>query len=317
MAAAHNGFDFNNKGFVQEVARLIHNNIPQVKTLVLDNNNISALAALEPLTTAAKSLQNLSLANNRIAKFEDLQWLHKLKNSLVHLILDPNPGTSPMLAEVKMAAVRELFPNLQKLGNMQCREIINFNLPENITRGLLPDEKGSYFDAKKTQELTTTVIQKYLQIFERENRERLDTFYFRETSCFSIAFEPLNFRDNDTRGYSSQNRNLIANTSGGGAGMSSLTRVGRSIITATLKNLPEMIHDIGNFTADAIVLPSETGLQVIHVSLRGVYLESPTLRRHFNRVMILAPTTNEHGVGITNDMLFVGELVRGPPPGNA
>jgi len=94
--------------------------------------------------------------------------------------------------------------------------------------------------------------------------------------------------------------------------LSDRTRVGRSSILTLLKSLPKTVHELDKFTVDAFQPSnSATKLEMINVSIRGAFLESdPSFRRLFHRVMLLSPSKNSYGVGITNDMLYVGDLLK-------
>jgi len=286
---------------MQELCRLIRQNIPEVTSINFSNNNISTLATFEYLGDGAKNLMRLSVANNNIQGLDQLKFLKGLKR-LKHLVLEPNPGISGLLPEVTMAACKELFPELKKLGNLDCREVISFDLPPETSGGDLPPPKGSHFDSKRTQDLAINFIKKYIQIFDNENRERLDEFYLRETSCFSICAE---FKNPTAGNYKNIARNLHEMRDA----QLSKTKVGRSIITATLVSLPKMKHEVQGFVADAIHLPCVVpGMNnIFKVSLRGKYWESANSIRNFHRVMLLVWSQN--GVYINNDMLFIGGLI--------
>jgi len=319
MAEANNMFNFNNRNFVNAIARILRDAKINVMSLNLANNGIETLEALQPLASVLqKSLANLSLANNRITGLEELRHLAVLKTSLKHLILDPNPGTNHMFPEIKIMAAKELFPTLERFNDTAAKDIIQFDLPDTVTRGTLPKAQGSFID-QKIAGVATKFLERYVEVFDHKNRELLDTFYFRERSCFSLVCRGAKFQDNSANSYGPRNRNLLGNL--GAPALTERTQVGRSSILSTLKTLPQCRHDRGNFTVDIMQLPSNaTSLQMIQVSLRGVFFENAdTMRRMFHRVMLLAPmpNQNEMGVGITNDMLYLGELVKVSNFGNS
>jgi len=246
MAGANTLFDFKNSNFIATVARILKNRQIKVTTLILDKNGINNLEMLKPICQLLKdSLARLSLANNMIPDLQQMKFLSSL--NLRELILDPNPGTKDIVPEIKMVAAKELFPKLIKLNNIPVTDVVQFDLPEMLTQGNLPDEKGGAIEPK-IQEIVTKFLTRYVQIFDKESRERLDDFYFRESSCFSIVCQPQRLRNNNSV-YESADRNLKGDRLV--TELSDRTRVGRSSILSLLKSLPNTVHELDKFTVDA------------------------------------------------------------------
>jgi len=312
MASQHRSFDFGNTHFVREMANLIKSNMPDVEKILLSSNNIHRLSPLEPLAKALTKLTHLSLANNPISNLEDIRYLRELRQTLEHLDCTGCPFLTEMKAEIILYAAKETLPNLLTFNGVPATDVISFNMPSSLIKGVTPKPKGAFYSDEKTKNITEAFIKSYIQIFDDiSRREYLDQFYLHH-SCLSISYAPS---QNVQRYQGGQNRNIVQ----GRVTIPEISQrliCGKSEIVTTLKKLPMMQHDLSSFVPDATMHSNTaTRLTMININLRGTYWESKSQndgqKRYFHRVMLLAPAPNANptNTAIANDMLYLGELV--------
>ena len=290
-----------NVSLVRHIGKEIRGNdtLRAVRTIDFSDNGIRSLRGFDQLANDAKQCVNLSFANNPIQSLDELKHLKGFGGRLKNLNLEPNPQLARILPGIKVARVRELFPRLENLSGRPAPDVIQFDLPENVTAGQLPPIKGNSLEEGAAA--ATRLVAKYITTFDRGDRLQLDEYYTRLNSCFSLTVSK-----NSTADYrfSGANRSLTQKDVKPEK-LADLLKIGRSPIVVALRDLPQSFHDMSTFTTDSLILPSKAGATpACQVTIRGYFKESPTQRRAFHRTFIIGARDNRL---ILNDMLFVGD----------
>ena len=333
--ASHGGgqsfVNFQNSSFTTELLNTISAIAPDVVTLNLSQNGIQSLSGLVGLIRVMPGLINLSLSGNQLASVEQLESLSGYRDKLRELILTQNPlsvqftaapgapAQSPAQLDysVYQQYVSSIFPVLQRLDGHPLNALIEFDLPPSLSASAptsLPQPKDSFFDTDLHQKMVFAFVQQFFALYDgdRGNRSLLSVYH--DHASFSMQYQPEPKFSHIK--YTELNRN-IALLAGAGPkarllAEQKLLKQGPVPIVAAICELPASKHDVASFVADVCKVPSQGQIgSLLHVNIKGSFIETDSVVRHFHRTFLLSPPTpdaqrNGWPVCILHDTLYVG-----------
>lgn len=313
------GADFSNNQFVAEILGVIQTNCPEVQTINFANNNISSLRPFTMLHSSAPKLVNLSFSQNKIEVLSELTFLRGFTDSLNELLLTGNPCTSALNIKMYQHHVKTLFPRLVLLDSTQARTVIAFDIPANSARSDIPVGPGSLFLGDGAQKIATEFVRQYFPIYDANRQDLLGAYS--NAATFSLTVGKQSHRIPEA--YRNSSHNLIANpvhvlpSQAAHATISRLEAKGAKLITTpidivyTLGQLPKSRHNVGDFSADVFIVPSNTttgGSHVLSVSVTGMFTDvDRDMALGFHRVFLLVPEPKDPNwpFKILNDQLSI------------
>ncbi|KAG0203698.1 nuclear mRNA export, poly(A)+RNA binding protein [Mortierella sp. GBA30] len=282
---------------------------PDITTISFASNK---LRSLQPISTVAQyfpKLQNLSLKNNDIQTYKDIEYLagKKLSN-LRELILLENPVRDRDIAKNKddlsyRSEITKLFPSLQVLDQVPVAPKISFGLDvknESVASSTLPIPiRGNFYDSPGTQAMVLEFLTSFFKLFDT-NRAALVNMYD-NNATFSYAYvaemSPLQKAQNkrgDIWNEYKGNRNMTRTRD-----LTSRTHklhVGNNaIVQQGLMALPETAHDLSDASkvcVDAWQTGNLLPAVCIYINVHGEYEQikgSTKGRKSFDRSFIIAP----------------------------
>jgi nuclear RNA export factor len=321
--------DLNNTATAKTLFNVIKEKCPDVQTLNLASNRIHSLFALAQLRSAAGNVVNLSLEDNSISDFRQLDHLKTLP--LRELMLRHNPIAVDAVAY--RTAVLARCPRLKILDTQEIAPLIQFNVPRDAEAFAMPEPRASYVEGDAL--FAFDFVRNFFALYDTNRRAQLDHLYA-ENSLFSLTttLQPSVVRDRprraaaaalptaapvDTAGhYRLASRNLAlpasdasstSSTSSTSAGVSrDKVQRGRINILHQLMQLPATQHDVDGLTVDAYAVREA----LVVVSAHGFFLDESGELHGFSRSFTLTPAPADSGAAlqgwpviVLNDQLCV------------
>lgn len=290
-----------------------------VTTVSLTSNRLRNLQPIAALAEYLPNILNLSLQDNNITNFTDLEPLAGKFNHLNELVLDGNPIKAREVERhgndiTYRSEVTRRFPTLKLLDGVPVAQAIQFDiqaadLEATAKQVQLPARvKGSFFDQDSSRMAANDFLGAFFQTFDG-NRSALFNLYD-DTALFSVSvsatFNASKSRNKGgafNQGHHNQgppsdwrdiSRNLTRNKS--------LKRrveclyYGSSAIVQLISTMPPTVHDLSradNFVTDAWQMNGFSGYPaVLFIKVHGEFREgtAPNSAKYsFDRVFIVGP----------------------------
>lgn len=309
--------DFNNLSTMRTLWSVIAQKCPTVSTINLASNRIHNLNAFKDLTNHFSGLVNLSLEENNISDFKQLDNLKQIK--LRELVLAGNPISAELDEATYRSQVTRRFPALKYLDRVKLQPVISFDIPTYVLQSVLPPSQPSFFDSPQRQTLAVDFLRKFYELYDKNRQGLLEVYT--DFSFFSLttgALERLSEKEKQKNlsEYLQASRNLLK--------VEDMERrverlqTGRVNIVHLLSTLPASHHQLEHFTVDSYMLPPVGTLQIMAVNVHGHFWEVETgVNRSFDRSFLLTPAPPgsralQYGlpVVVMNDMLHVRNYVQ-------
>ncbi|KIJ12778.1 hypothetical protein PAXINDRAFT_170982 [Paxillus involutus ATCC 200175] len=296
---------------------------PPVQTISLANNHIGSGQMISPLAHYLPKIANLSLQNNDLKVWRDIDYLSGRKGKLEHLkelIMTGNP-----LREIEVkngrgdkykSEMARRFPSLVML-DQEAIATIAFDAPGPSTTPVtetrptatkFPYEMKPSFITGVQESIISNFLVRYFPLFDDQRAALVDAYHPSATFSFSVNTTiPARAR---TQGLHTQlpnqrklewsvwlnggSRNL--NRLGGGGGSDKAFKslhLGSEAAMRAMSALPKTKHEISDspekFCIDAWPVGQGENLKLF-ISLHGQFTEEPSQGiRSFDRAFVLAP----------------------------
>ncbi|KAK9458065.1 hypothetical protein V1511DRAFT_22326 [Dipodascopsis uninucleata] len=299
-----------------------------VESVNLAANQLQDVAAVTTLAQTYPNLKNLSLANNMISQWRNLDpWRHKFRE-LRELILVGNPIAS---SNNYRSEIIRRFPSLKMLDG---QVIEGLNMPDPFRSGgkapntfaanikkLPVATKQSFFETEEVQRIVMEFLGTFFNVYDSDRSQLMPVYD--NLSLFSISVNTNAPREQQP-GHAVQNwsayiplsRNLTRITATNGR--VNRLAVGQSQIMELLRKIPASKHDLMSpekFAIDAwtrrdLRSEGDTGLFVI---IHGEFEEAMVnprpgmqpMKRSFDRSLLLLPDMSNGRILVVSDMLTV------------
>ncbi|KAI6155073.1 hypothetical protein BKA82DRAFT_996758 [Pisolithus tinctorius] len=297
---------------------------PLPQTISLANNNIGSGQLLSTLAHHLPKLANLSLQNNDLKVWRDMDHISGRKGKLEHLrelILLGNP-----LRELEIkngrgdkykSEVTRRFPSLVML-DQEAIATIAFDAPtpsctasteERPTATTFPFEMKPSFITGVDNAVISNFLVRFFPLFDNQRATLLDAYHPSATFSYSVnttipsrariqglhsSREFPNQRKLDWSVWLGDSRNLTRLGRSDGAEKSVNTlHVGSEAVIRAITSLPKTKHDISGspdkFCVDAWPIGKGDSMKLF-ISLHGQFNEEPSQGiRSFDRTFVLAP----------------------------
>ncbi|KAF3932501.1 hypothetical protein ABW19_dt0209690 [Dactylella cylindrospora] len=290
----------------------------QVVSVNLANNNLPDIGMVASLAVTFPELKNLSLENNNITTFKQLEpWKYKFRK-LEQLILTGNPiNQVPNYRE----ECRKWWKTLVMLDNIVYPEPpVTAKANQSAGPGPFPpmpvEIKPGIVD---DQEHTNDFLSTFFPLFDSDRKACLSAFY-NETSLFSISVNVSAPRlAGDTKhniqkwdAYIPKSRNMIRLRNP--TAIKDRCAKGPANILKTWETLPRTLHDVSDPTKwsyDSRNLPFGDTI-CMQMTVHGEYEEPENVaregvasKRSFSRMFIVLPRGPEGGYLVARDVLIV------------
>ncbi|KAF9431668.1 nuclear mRNA export, poly(A)+RNA binding protein [Entomortierella beljakovae] len=284
---------------------------PDITTISFANNGLTTLQSIALLPRFFPNLQNLSLKDNDIASFKELEYFGGKKlSSLRELILQGNPIHDRDIKQNKddlnyRSEITKIFPSITILDQVPVAPKISFGLGDlikaNIKPALPAPIKGNFFDNPGTQSTVLEFLTRYLELYD-SNRSALEHVYD-NNATFSYSAVPLasplqkiqGKQPENWGGYTSQSRNL-SRIKDLAQRTARLYFGSRDIIEQGVMKLPETRHDLADASRVCVdawqtggLLPSICIYIMLHGEFEEVRRGQKGIQKSFDRSFIVAP----------------------------
>ncbi|CCG82111.1 mRNA export factor mex67 [Taphrina deformans PYCC 5710] len=312
--------------------KLLSDEKMDVVSITLEGNKLKDVSGITSLAQSFPKLRNLSLANNDISRYKDLDaWAAKSKLSeLQELILTGNPVREDEMAKNReieyRSEITKRFPSLKLLDNQPLAQGITFDIgddpktSENAGRVELPAAiVGGFYENETIQATAMEFLGRYFPAYDGD-RSQLGPYYA-ENAIFSMSINVAAprkksggaFTSNSWQNYIHSSRNLTRITALDAR--ISRSNVGPPQILQALKAYPASKHDLSDanlFCVDAWSFPTSEGHVHVQICVHGEFQEKTpqtkqVTKRSFDRTFILGPAPEGQGVNgvIIKSDLFV------------
>ncbi len=171
-----------------------------VVSVNLESNKLKDVNGVTLLAQTFPKLKNLSLANNDIKRYRDLEaWAAKGKLANLHeLIMAGNPLRELEVQKGKEVEYRSemtrMFPHLKLLDGQPVAQGISFDvgaeddpsLGKNGKKLALPEKiKGAFFENEAVQATASAFLAKFFPLYD-SNRDELSSLYA-DSAIFSMS----------------------------------------------------------------------------------------------------------------------------------
>lgn len=303
-----------------------------VVSITLEGNKLKDVSGVTSLAQSFPKLRNLSLANNDISRYRDLDaWSAKNKLAeLQELILTGNPVREDEMAKNReieyRSEITKRFPSLKLLDGQPLAQGISFDIGDdsrsNAQEGrvqLPADIVGGFYENENIQATAMEFLGRYFPAYDGD-RAALGPFYA-DNAIFSMSINVAAprkksggaFTSNSWQSYIHTSRNLTRITALDAR--ISRTNVGKEQIMQALKHYPASTHDLRDanlFCVDAWSFPTSEGHPHIQICVHGEFQEKAPqtkqlTKRSFDRTFILGPAPEGQGLNgvIIKSDLFV------------
>ncbi|KAK5667458.1 nuclear mRNA export, poly(A)+RNA binding protein, variant 2 [Batrachochytrium dendrobatidis] len=291
------------------LCKIIQEVCPNLETLSLSGNKLCTLDHFSTLYQRVPSLVNLSLQDNMISSYRDLEPLHaKEFPNLREVVLIGNPLRERELSrpggEINYTSyIKKLFPTINILDMQPVLEEIQFDVVKPLTK--LPlDTKCGFMGSDSTRLISQQFLQMFYSLFDT-NRAGLADFYG-DNAVLSLSVDtarPLpgnrgafqsSARQSDKAldSWAAFNRNLYKIKQP--EKRVTLAYVGQTKIIHALGQIPGTLHPLGDpperkkFLVEAIngVAPAT----YIHITVHGEFKDlTASALLSFDRTFIIVP----------------------------
>ncbi|KAI1317102.1 nuclear mRNA export, poly(A)+RNA binding protein [Mortierella claussenii] len=286
---------------------------PETTTISFASNSLTSLEPIAAVSKFFPNLQNLSLKDNNISNYRELEYLgvKKLPN-LRELILLDNPVRDRDIEKNKddiayRSEVTKIFSSITILDQVPVAPKISFGLGDLVqdtgskAPALPAPTKGNFFDNPATQSMVLEFLTSYLELFDT-NRSMLEHVYDNNaTFSYSVVIpaSPLQKMKgkaaDNWSAYTSQSRNL-SRVKDLGQRTARLYFGSRDIIQQGLLKLPDTKHDLSDASKVCVdawqtggLLPAVCIYIMVHGEVEEVRRGRDGLKKSFDRSFIIAP----------------------------
>lgn len=303
-----------------------------VISVSLEGNKLRDITGITTLAQSFPKLRNLSLANNDIKRYKDLDaWSNKNKLAeLQELILTGNPIREEEVAKNReidyRSEITKRFPSLKLLDGQAIAQGISFDIGDDSNpaasagRVQLPAPiVGGFYENETIQATAVNFLGQFFPAYDSD-RTRLTPFYA-DNAIFSMSVNVSAPRKKSGGAFASQAWQNYIHTSRNLTRITALdarvtrTNVGKQQIIQALKHLPVSAHDLTDaslFCVDAWSFPTSEGNVHVQICVHGEFKENAPqtkqlTKRSFDRTFILGPAAEGQGVGgvVIKSDLFV------------
>lgn len=304
-----------------------------VISVTLEGNKLRDVTGITTLAQSFPKLRNLSLANNEIKRYKDLDaWSAKNKLAdLQELILTGNPVREDEVAKNReieyRSEITKRFPSLKLLDGQTIAQGISFDIGDDAQaekdagRIKLPAAiSGGFYENETIQATAVNFLGQFFPAYDKD-RASLAPFYA-DNAIFSMSVNVVAPRKKSGGAFTSQAWQNYIHTSRNLTRITALdaqvtrTNVGKAQITQALKHLPTSSHDLSDanlFCVDAWSFPTSEGNVHVQICVHGEFREKAPqtkqlTKRSFDRTFILGPATEGQGVNgvvIKSDLLVL------------
>lgn len=288
----------------------------EVVSISLEGNRVKDVVGISALAQTYPKLRNLSLANNDLRRYKDLDaWAGK--NKLAHLselILTGNPVREDELTKGREVEYRseitKRFPSLKLLDGATVAQGISFGL-DGAADGANGDKTGAarekiavrrqFYENESVQATVMEFLGKFFVAYDGD-RSSLEPLYA-ESGVFTMSLNvsaPRKktggaFQGASWQAYIGASRNLTRITQIDAR--IARTNIGRRQIVQALQHLPKTKHDLSDatlFAVDSFTFTTSDGSPLIQVNVHGEFREKvqkQESRRSFDRTFVLGPVS--------------------------
>ncbi|KAI6108192.1 hypothetical protein F5141DRAFT_1203576 [Pisolithus sp. B1] len=283
------------------------------QTISLANNNISSGQILSTLAHYLPKLANLSLQNNDLKVWRDMDHISGRKGKLEHLrelILLGNPVRELEIKHGRgdkyKSEVTRRFPSLVML-DQEAIATIAFDAPvpscatateERPTATTFPFEMKPSFITGVDNAVISSFLVRFFPLFDNQRAALLDAYHPSATFSYSVNTSiPSRARIqglHSSREFPNQRKLELGCLVGDGAQKAVNTlHVGSEAVVRAITALPKTKHDISGspdkFCIDAWPIGQGDSMKLF-ISLHGQFNEEPSQGiRSFDRTFVLAP----------------------------
>lgn len=322
-----NWASFSNHSFVVELLHIIKNNCTHVQSIDLSNNSISTLLTLQKLYKSAPMLENLSLLDNPILSFDELNHLHSYGDKLRELYLR-NSNLMNEVSNISQLYIYEIIRRFKVLRLLDG-EFIPYSF---ISFGSKINEFQNYVQSNASQtpvtchqvseisiDIVHNFIRNFYEIFDCSNfrnREKLLDFYHSD-ACFSLTYclmdTPMVNQKSETfqlyrKNIQYSNRNLLDSyyqMRYRSQQCSNVVHERLNIIQFFVEKMPFTEHQLPFMCIDCHpfnLCLTEMTADFMQVSMVGYYAQKDECCRKFQRTFLLA--ANGNNISIINDQVL-------------
>lgn len=313
--------------------KLLSDEKMDVASINLEGNKLKDVSGITTLAQSFPKLRNLSLANNDLRRYKDLDaWSAKNKLAeLSELILVGNPVCDEELAKNReieyRSEITKRFPSLKLLDGKPIAQGISFDIDDQASKANGADRgvelpapiTGGFYENETIQSAAMTFLGSFFPAYDGD-RTSLAPFYA-DNAIFSMSLNVSAPRKKSGGAFTSQGWQNYIHTSRNLTRITALdariirTNVGKDQIIQALKQLPVSTHDTRDanlFCVDAWSFPTSEGHVHIQICVHGEFKEKApqtkqVTKRSFDRTFILGPAAEGQGVNgvIIKSDLFV------------
>nr|KAJ3420330.1 nuclear mRNA export, poly(A)+RNA binding protein [Polyrhizophydium stewartii] len=293
----------------QVLCKLFQEICPELETLSLAGNRLRTLDHFSTLHERIPNLVNLSLQDNLLSSFRDLEPLRgKELRLLREFVLIGNPVREREVTkaggEIKYTSnIKRMFPSIQILDMQPMIEEIQFNVMAASAK-LPVSVKPGFMDSDSTASMAQQFLQMFYTLFD-SNRAGLEDLYT-DTAIFTLSINQTRLSSGKSGTFQGEprrnertfeawfpfNRNLERLKQADKR--VSMAHIGPKDIIATFGQIPGTRHPLTDpperrrFLVEAF--PGVAPSNYIHITVHGEFTEVATSeKRSFDRTFILVP----------------------------
>lgn len=297
--------------------KLASEKCPDVAILSFADNNLRNLQYLSALPDFLPNIEALSLANNQIVGFRDIEYLDGTRlQKLRELNLQGNPIYRKVENTDRKADYRSnISSKFPSLANLDGEDLLRF-VPAAIPVGIPVSVKGNFLDSEVTKSTILQFLSTYYNLYDTDRNKLLDLYHpMALFSCCNTSKQQSYYgggrgrgrgdydrgdrSDRDFIAYKNNNRNLFQTKDSNRR--FDLIQHGPISIVNTLLNLPNTKHpflqDPSKLIVDSWQIPSaslgrEVQFQgaVLFLSIHSEFVEVPNnSNKSFDRAFMIVP----------------------------
>lgn len=295
----------------------------KVVSLNLAGNGISNLVGFTHFRKYFPNCVNLSLENNNIDNFDELDYIRDMSGGQQHqqtpmsAMREISFQGNPIYEKLKKIdskqytqAILQRFPDLKFLDTEALQQV---TFATDLTKNKimeLPPPKGNYFESEPIRDLIFSFVNRYFQLYDGDRSKLLGVYD--DSSCFSYSVSTKEGFEKDKKALDSlyvmqgMSRNLMVEKDM--KKRQSLLFEGKiKILNQLVTYMPKTKHDYNSFIADTSLLNLPNQKSNLMLVIHGAYQEATGFIRSFDRTFILSPPKqdNEWPVIVINDELHV------------
>lgn len=313
--------------------KLLSDEKMDVVSITLEGNKLKDIVGITTLAQSFPKLRNLSLANNDIRRYKDMDaWASKHKLAeLQELILTGNPVREDEIAKNReieyRSEITKRFPSLKLLDGQPIAQGISFDIGDDSTKPgssgrieLPAPIVGGFTENETVQATAMDFLGRFFPAYDGD-RSVLAPFYA-DNAIFSMSLNVAAPRKKSGGAFTSQAWQNYVHTSRNLTRITALdaritrTNVGKEQIIQALKHLPASTHDLSDanlFCVDAWAFPTSEGNVHVQICVHGEFKEKApqtkqVTKRSFDRTFTLGPASEGQGINgviIKSDLLVL------------